>query len=267
MTTMERHIFSGKRKRDDYLMTNEALNYKETIMSKDSAEMYKQLFHERHEKAFNEEIHGLSAAIESFHGDSVAVWHCCTYDGDGYYTISNSARKCYVRSAYELERVGGVWSMQVYERLYMGQVNLMKFLEAVKAEICSKYTAKMPLKTLYIDYLLTNLENQEKSGMEYGFCNSEEKLSIEIAKKYQTEFTEQYSEQIEIYTAIAENGGDFLDYYNGAKNYEYPYVSEVLTDSINRIYDKRKQLEACGMWDKARETIDVLRSCKNMMRK
>ena len=123
---------------------------KQTIMPKDSAEMYRQDFQERHEKALSQDINNLSDVINAFDDEKVTVWHCCTSDGYGYYTVSNGEKKRFVHSEYKLECVGGCWSLHVYERLYMWQVNLIKFLESVKAEICSKFSAEMPLKTLYV---------------------------------------------------------------------------------------------------------------------
>ena len=65
---------------------------KKTIMSKDSAEMYRQDFQERHEKALSQDINNLSDVINAFHDEKVTLWHCCTSDGYGYYTISNGEK-------------------------------------------------------------------------------------------------------------------------------------------------------------------------------
>lgn len=159
-----------------------------TIMSKERAEIFRQNFQERHEKVFVKDINNLSVAINSnFPNEKVTVWHCCTSNGYGYYTISNGEVKRFVRSEYGLECVGGVWSLRVYERLYLGQVNLMKFLEAVRTELCKRFSAEMPLKTLYIFYILTDLEEwQNKLKDEY--CHEDDKRNFEIARYYQNEF-------------------------------------------------------------------------------
>lgn len=210
---------------------------KKTIMPKDSAEMYRQDFQERHEK--------------------VTVWHCCTSDGYGYYTVSNGEKKRFVHSEYKLECVGGCWSLHIYERLYMGQVNLIKFLESVKAEICSKFSAEMPLKTLYIAYILTDLDKWENS-LKGEYYHEEDKRDFEIAREYQKEFTENYTKQIEIYNTIVANGGNFWSYYNGADNHEYSCVADILENAVSEIYKNRKQLESCELWKKARKVIDIL---------
>lgn len=62
---------------------------KKTIMSKEKSEMYRQDFQERHEKALRQDIDNLSDVINAFHDEKVTVWHCCTSDGYGYYTVSN----------------------------------------------------------------------------------------------------------------------------------------------------------------------------------
>ncbi len=233
---------------------------KKTIMPKERAEMYRQDFQERHENAFAEDISSLSAAINSnFPNEKVTVWHCCTGNGCGYYTISDGVKKRFVHSEYDLECVGGVWSLHVYERLYMGQVNLMKFLETVKAEICKGFSVDMPLKTLYIAYILDDLEKWEDTLKKYDCYREETKRDFEIAREYQKKFTEQYPEQIEIYNDTVAKGGNFWSYYNGADNYEYSCVANILENAVSEIYKNRKQLEACELWEHARKVIDRIR--------
>lgn len=233
--------------------------YMKTIMSKEQAEIYRQDFQERHNKAILEDIQKLSAVINNeFHNEKVMVWHCCTSSGLGYYTVSNGEKKRFVRSEYGLECVGGVWSLHVYERLYMGQTYLTRFLESVKHELRKKYPVEMPLKTLYIAYILTDFENSLKDE----YYREEDKCNFEIAKKYQREFTEQYSEQIKIYNTIIANGGSLWNYYNGKDNYEYSCVSDILENAVSEIYKNRKQLEACELWKQARKIIDVILKIK-----
>lgn len=236
-------------------MKNEIFNFMKTIMPKSSTEMYKKEFQERHKKAFVDDIRSLSDTINSnFANEEVTVWHCCTSNGDGYYTVSNGEKKRFVHSEYRLECVGGCWSLHVYERLYMGQLNLMKFLDAIKAKICKKHLVKMPLKTLYISYILTNLGNSLKDE----YYREEDKCNFEIAQKYQREFTEQYPEQIKNYNTIIASGGSLGSYYNGKDNYEYSCVSNILENAVSEIYKNRKQLEACELWEQARKIIDVI---------
>lgn len=230
---------------------------KKTIMSKEKSEMYRQDFQERHEKALRQDIDNLSDVINAFHDEKVTVWHCCTSDGYGYYTVSNGTKKRFVHSEYRLECVGGCWSLHVYERLYMGQVNLMKFLDAIKAEICKIHLVEMTLKTLYIAYILTDLDKWEKS-LKDEYYREEDRHDFEIARGYQKEFTEQYPKQIEIYNDTVSKGGNFWSYYNGADNYEYSYVADILENAVSEIYENREQLETCELWDKSRKVIDTL---------
>lgn len=220
---------------------------KKTIMSECNAAMYRQDFQERHEKALSQDISNLSDVINAFHDEKVTVWHCCTSDGYGYYTVSNGEKKRFVHSEYKLECVGGCWSLHVYERLYMGQVNLMKFLEAVKSEICSKFSAEMPLKTLYIAYILTDLEKWEDTCKKDDFYREEDKHDFEIAREYQNEFTKNYTGQIENYNKVLANGGNFWSYYNSSDNYEYSCVANILESAISEIYKNREQLESCEL--------------------
>lgn len=125
----------------------------------------------------------------------------------------------------------------------MGQINLMKFLDAIKAGICTNHLIEMPLKTLYIAYILTNLDEWENS-LKDEYYHQDDKRDFKIARKYQKEFTEQYPEQIEIYNDIVANGGNFWSYYNGSE-----------------IYENREQLEACELWDQARKVVDVIAKC------
>lgn len=189
--------------------------YMKTIMSKEQAEIYRQDFQERHNEAILEDIQRLSAVINNkFHNEKVTVWHCCNSDGYGYYTVSNGETKRFVRSKYGLECVGGVWSLHVYERLYMGQINLMKFLKAVKKELCKRFSIEMPLRTLYIAYIFTDLEKWENS-LKDEYYREEDKRNFEIARYYQHKFKENYAEEIKSYNQILSNGGNFWNYYNG----------------------------------------------------
>ncbi len=234
---------------------------KKTIMPKDNAEMYRQDFQERHEKALNQDINNLSDVINAFHDEKVTVWHCCTSDGYGYYTVSNGEKKRFVHSQYELECVGGCWSLYVYERLYMGQESLMKFLDAIKGEICKNHLVEMPLKILYIAYVLTDLEKWENS-LKDEYYHKDDKRNFEIAREYQKKFTEQYPEQIEIYNATVAKGRNFWSYYNGENNHEYSCVSDILENAMSEIYKNREQLESCELWEKSRKVIDMLNEMK-----
>lgn len=229
--------------------------YMKTIMSKEQVKIYRQDFQERHNKAIDKDIKSLFDTINNnFHNEKVTVWHCCTGSGLGYFTVSNGEKKRFVRSEYGLECVGGVWSLRVYERLYMGQTYLTRFLESVKHELRKKSPVEMPLKTLYISYILTDLGNSLKDE----YYREEDKCNFEIAQKYQREFTEQYPEQIKNYNTIIANGGSFWNYYNGKDNYEYSCVTDILENAVSEIYKNRKQLEACELWEQARKIIDVI---------
>lgn len=78
-----------------------------TIISKEKSEIYRQEFQERHKIALSWDISNLSNVINTFRDEKITVWHCCTSDGYGYYTISNGAKKRFVHSEYRLECVGG----------------------------------------------------------------------------------------------------------------------------------------------------------------
>lgn len=218
-------------------------------------------FQERHEKAFVKDINSLSVAINSnFLNEKVTVWHCCTSKGYGYYTISNGEMKRFVRSEYGLECVGGVWSLHVYERLYLGQINLIKFLKTVRTEICKRFSAEMPLRTLYIAYILTDLEEWQ-NRLKDEYCHEDDNRNFEIARYYQNEFKKNYAEEIKSYNQALSDGGSFLSYYNGKNNYEYSCVSDILENAVSEIYKNRKQLEACELWKQARKIIDVIAKC------
>lgn len=192
--------------------------YMKTIMSKEQVKIYRQDFQERHNKAIDKDIKSLFDTINNnFNNEKVMVWHCCTGSGLGYYTVSNDEIKRFVRSKYGLECVGGVWSLHVYERLYMGQINLMKFLDAIKAEICKNHLIEMPLKTLYIAYILTDLDEWE-NRLKDEYYREEDKCNFEIARHYQHEFKENYAEEIKSYNQVLSDGGSFLSYYNGKEN-------------------------------------------------
>lgn len=232
--------------------------YMKTIMSKEQVKIYRQDFQERHNKAIDKDIKSLFDTINNnFHNEKVTVWHCCTGSGLGYYTVSNGEKKRFVRSEYGLECVGGVWSLRVYERLYMGQTYLTRFLESVRTELCKRFSAEMPLKTLYIFYILTDLEEwQNKLKDEY--CHEDDKRNFEIARYYQNEFKKNYAEEIKSYNQVLSDGGSFLSYYNGKDNYEYSCVSDILENAVGEIYKNRGKLEACELWGQARKVIDML---------
>lgn len=240
-----------------------SLQNKKTIMPNSKVEMYRRDFLERHNKALSADITNLSAVITALNSEKVTVWHCCNHDGYGYYTVSNGKTKRYVSSEYDLECVGGCWSMHVYERLYFAQEYLTKFLKAVKAEICRRFCANMPLKSLYIAYILTDLDKEEKEykNMDYPY-DEEDMRNYEIAREHQLKFVKNRAKEIERYNAAVLSGGDYWSYYNGTDNHEYSCVSDILNKAMSEIYKSREELEACELWQEAREIISVLQNTK-----
>lgn len=198
------------------------LQNKKTIMSANVVEMYRQDLLERHNKALSADISNLSAVITEFNGKRVTIWHYCNHNGYGYYTISDGKTKHYVISEYDLECVGGCWSMHVYERLYFAQEYLTKFLKTIKSKICRKFVADMPLKSLYIAYIITDLDKEEKEfgSLNYPF-NEEDKHNYEIAREYQSNFIKNNTKEIEQYNAAMLINSDYFVYYNGADNHKY----------------------------------------------
>ncbi len=191
-------------------ITAKELQNKKIIMPNSEVEMYRCDFLQRHNKALSEEINNLSAVITALNSEKVTVWHCCNHDGYGYYTVSNGKTKRYVSSQYDLECVGGCWSMHVYERLYFAQEYLTKFLKAVKAEICRRFSAAMPLKSLYIAYILTDLDKEEKEFESLNYPSDEEnKRNYEIAKEHQSKFVKNRAKEIERYNKAVQNGNDY----------------------------------------------------------
>lgn len=165
-----------------------------------------------------------------------------------------------LRSAYILEQVGGCISLAVYERLYIAQIYLTKYLTEVKNRLltpkCEKTSSahiNMPIKCLYISYILDDLSKDMWSS-----CESE--IRRRIAYGYQAEFKGKYAEEISAYERYMDDVSNLYTYYNGDSNYEYTYVSEVIRTAVNKIYQKRDDLEACGCWDDAKKTISQLNS-------
>lgn len=234
---------------------------RETIMPQSRAEEYEMLFHLRYEKALNSDVFNLISAIKKFKSENITVWHCCTYGGVGYYTVSDGTNKRYVPSYYELECVGGCWSCSVYERLYMGQLHLMKYLEAVKSEICDRCFVEMPLKCLYIDYILFDFD-KEKDGLSDFYNKTELTGILLIANKYRKDFTDKYSEQVNIYNNMVSQGYSYWDYYNGLENKEFDCIANIIDKAVNEIYKNRDSLEACELWEKARKAIYSLDDIK-----
>lgn len=243
-----------------YLME---LQNKKTIMPTERFKMYKTDFLERHDKALSEDIDRLSAVITDFNRKKLTIWHCCNHDGYGYYTVSDGKTKRYVSSEYILECVGGCWSLHVYERLYFAQIYLTKFLKAVKAEIFKRFNVSMPIKSLYIAYILTDLEKEknEHKDFDYSF-DDEDKRSYEIAIEHQSEFIRNRKNEVEQYNSFVQNDGDYWTYYNGKDNYEYSCVSDILDKAESEIYKFREQLEACELWQESRGVISVLQDTK-----
>lgn len=223
-------------------------------------ENLKQELAARHRQALCADIRNLTAVIALFKGKKVTVWHCCDRDGSGYYTVSDGKIKRFVHSEYRLECVGGCWSIYVYERLYLAQIYLEKFLKAVKAEICRRCSAVMPIKSLYIEYIINGLYDK--------LCDDETKeQNYKTALEHQQNFIKKRSAEIEKYNKVVENGYDYFGYYNGCNNFEFSYISEVIDNAVNEIYAKREALEACKLWSKARSTVDELINLKNLKKK
>ena len=233
-------------------------------MPKQRADEYMQWFKHRYENALKQDVSNLISAIKRFHSKTITVWHCCTYDGSGYYTISDGTNKRYVSSAYDLECVGGCWSFSVYERLYMGQMHLIKYLKAVRAVLYKNKSVTMPLKCLYIEYILFDFEKYDLSDI---YNEKEYERCLAIANKYRETFTEKYSKQVKIYNHFVSEGYSYWDYYNGLNNNEFICVANIIDTAVNEIYKNREHLEVCELWNDAKNAICSLNDIKwNMLK-
>lgn len=237
-------------------------------MPKESIDECMQGFKQRYENAFEQDISNLISAIKKFHSENITVWHCCTYDGSGYYTISDGTNKRYVSSAYDLmcdwECTGGSWSFYSYECLYMGQMHLIKYLKAVRSVLYKNKSVTMPLKCLYIDYILFDFE-------EYPLREFYDKKTfrrcLAIANKYRENFAEKYSNQVKIYNHFVSEGYSYWDYYNGLDNKEFICVANIIDKAVEEILKNRICLEACELWYDARSAILSMKDIKRNMLK
>lgn len=189
-----------------------------TIMSTVRFSSLVQDLYERHFKFLDADIKSLAASInENFCSDKkIMICHCCTSNGHGYFTVSSEDKKVVVSSDYPLEPVGGCWSLIVYERLFFSQIFLTKYLTAIKMKLSLGAIFnpfEMPVKILYISYILTDLISWEGSHNEYYYSNEREKFKI--ASGYQRAFLDNYSDEVNMYNSRLAYNSNFFDYYNG----------------------------------------------------
>ncbi len=219
-------------------------------------------------KAFEADKNKLMRALSEFPEDEmITVRHCCTYGGGGYYTLYSENRKNFVKSDFELEILGGVWSEYVYFRLYAGQKRLNEFLLKLRSEVEKDSRVCMQIRQLYAYFILDGAADcfKDKENSSYP------EIQSAIGKAYVTElikaYCNEYNDEINRFRAFRKdfdnkNGLLWYEYYNEGCT-EYNIVPFIIQSSIDEIYKHRSELEKCGLWEKVHsiqgEMFDLIR--------
>lgn len=195
--------------------------------------------------ALETDIGAILEAANELKGRDISVWHCCTPEGEGYWTISDGKSKRYRKSAYELEQYGGAWSMSVWARLYAAQECLNGYLDKIAARLgeYKKKRISVEIRQLYVQAIIRHCDDAY-----YG------EAAAEFVDRSSSEYEEKYAKEIERHSEHE----DTFEYYNHMGNDEYFIAKGAIYGAISGIYADRERLEACGEWDRAKAIIDKL---------
>ena len=209
---------------------------------------------EQASSVFAQELRNLRKCLGEFEDRSdVTVWHCCTRDGEGYYTLESPTKKRFCRSLIELEQVGGAWGEVVWCKLFAAQSALNHYLSKLASELTVDGVS-FEYKPLYISFLATPLR-----------CDNERNERLQIVLSRQREYLAQY----QIFLDLYRKASDPYLYYNHTiseienaqgtlRDSEYEIVTSAIRNAINDIHVHRKALENCGQWGRADERCDLL---------
>lgn len=143
-----------------------------------------------------------------------------------------------------LSLVGGVWSYEVFIRLYYAQERLSVFL----AELGKALSIEVVDRGLYAAYLDQNIERQVY--LAHGFEQDE----VDFCLEKQPLFRAKYKKQLEELKQF----DNWTDYHN--QGFAYRYIPSVeIEHAIDAIYRQRETLEKKGYWQEARAVIYKLR--------
>lgn len=184
---------------------------------------------------------------------NIEVQHCYTPDGQGYYSIysTESNIRRFVKSDYELSIHGGIWSYSVWRRFCSADVLLFWFLEQVRKRIRVEYkSVKMVIRHLYLPYITK--ENDYSRNV---FDSDGLKVMQNIIP-FINEYTEIHQAEYEEYITSKKN------WYNGDGNDSYYVIEKILQQAVNNIYERKDDLKACDLWDKANAVKNILYDMK-----
>lgn len=193
------------------------------------------------------DIQALKSLIAEFNGKPVVVWHCCTPEGKGYYALQSDDKLRFVKSNYELELIGGAWSVRTWFRLYKAQEALNEYLQNIKSEL-EGAEVRFVIRQLYLPWIIYshNLCNEEYDWLRFH-------PEIREALNSVSEYRERYQDEIKEYSSVK----DWTIYYNREGKLYYQ-VQKYIQDAIDNIYKIRPDLEKSGLWMNTRKMIDDL---------
>lgn len=191
--------------------------------------------------------------ISEFDNELVTVRHCCTHEGEGYFAIYSTKKKRFTRSEYHLQLQGMCWSSTVWIRLYTGQQMLNKYLKAIENELlATNRNVRMEIRQLYIPWI-TDISSLSEKHDDDMFSEYDDIM----IKYYLSPRVENYNKEHQSEIQLFKRFKNWYEYYNEGC-YEYDIVRKILDKAVCDIYENRKALVECGLWDKSRSIIDAM---------
>ncbi len=186
----------------------------------------------------------------------VNVRHCCTPEGDGFYTISSGDNIKYIQSAFKLEQVGGAWSYIVWRSLFFAQALLSKYLEDLRDNILKKYpVCKMEIRPLYLPWINASIEDKDELFNKSFFDYNDK----EAVFNYRDTFLKDNRQYLEEYRS---SGLPWYLWYNGEEGELYFRADNIIHRCVSDLYKDEKEYKKVGLWPQIRKMIDVLNNMK-----
>lgn len=190
---------------------------------------------------------------EQFSNCSVTVWHCCTPQGKGYYTVKDAEKTRFARSVRGIEPVGAVWSSRAWLRIFEAQKSLNKYLRQVRQLLEEQANVTMEIRQLYLPWVLDTKGFERTVNSEMFLEEGEIAIKIKAAYDTLQEYKNEYADDIAEY----ESSNGVFSYYNKEGGIYYA-AQDHIDSAVSKIYKDRKSLEDAGLWESVRKMIDEL---------
>ncbi len=213
-------------------------------------------------------------SISPASGVKTDIRHCITPRGEGYYAITlPDGKKRFCPSEFRLLINVVKTSFSSGTGAYFEHCLLMDFLDTIKRTISKDHNITMRIRPLHFDTILgfwpeaakdmfygKNLSTlsalQDNKDIAYPYLQK-------LMKTMQYDMINDYKEDYHDWCAyMAEFPDDpiGIGWYNGRGNEEYYSCAVIIYDAVSKIRSHKENLEKCGLWEKAKKTMDEMYS-------